>query len=77
MVVVFILSIAQFYEVLLRKIKTLKSEPRTLSSRTMKNYSKIGNRKGKPAYRTPAGFRYRKYVQVISIKNRQDFKKRS
>lgn len=30
----------------------------------MKNYAKVGNRKGKPAYRTPSSFRYRNIVRV-------------
>jgi len=34
----------------------------------MKNYSKIGNRKGNPAYRTPALFRYRQYLKVQKAK---------
>jgi hypothetical protein len=34
----------------------------------MKNYAKIGNRQGKPAYRTPATFRYRKYLKNVKIK---------
>jgi len=34
----------------------------------MKNYAKIGNRRGKPAYRTPASFRYRKYLKTAKSK---------
>ena len=30
----------------------------------MKNYAKVGTRKGKPAFRTPAMFRYKKYMQA-------------
>jgi hypothetical protein len=30
----------------------------------MKNYSKIGNRKGQPAYRTPSRFIYEKSLDV-------------
>ncbi len=29
----------------------------------MKNYSKVGNRKGKPAYRTPSRFIYKKSLE--------------
>lgn len=36
----------------------------------MKGYSKIGGHKGRTAYRTPATFRYRKYVTVSKIKSR-------
>ncbi len=34
----------------------------------MKNYAKVGNRKGKPAYRTPSFFRYRQYLKVRKAK---------
>ncbi|KKP64352.1 MAG: hypothetical protein UR62_C0014G0010 [Candidatus Nomurabacteria bacterium GW2011_GWF2_35_12] len=34
----------------------------------MKNYAKVGNRKGKPGYRTPSTFRARKNFQVGRIK---------
>jgi len=34
----------------------------------MKNYAKVGGRKGKPAYRTPSGFKARKYLRVKNIK---------
>jgi|GEM_PF-777355 len=39
----------------------------------MKNYSKVGKRTGRPAYRTPSSFRYKKYVQVraISLPNKK------
>jgi len=30
----------------------------------MKDHSKIGNRPGKPTYRTPALFRYRQYLKI-------------
>jgi len=30
----------------------------------MKNYAKIGNRRGKPAYRTPSSFRFRQVLNV-------------
>lgn len=43
----------------------------------MKNYAKVGNRKGLPAYRTPATFRYRKYLKLIKIKNQQNSKKKN
>ncbi len=34
----------------------------------MKNYAKVGNRKGRPAYRTPASFRYRQCLKVTKAK---------
>jgi hypothetical protein len=34
----------------------------------MKNYAKIGNRPGKPAYRTQAMFRIRNYLKVSKLK---------
>lgn len=36
----------------------------------MTNYSKVGNRNGKPAYRTPSSFRYRKYVKILKIRSK-------
>ena len=41
----------------------------------MKNYAKIGNRKGKPAYRTPAVFRFRQYLKISKIKIKSKTKK--
>lgn len=35
----------------------------------MKNYAKVGKRPGRPAYRTPATFRYQKCLQVNKIKS--------
>jgi hypothetical protein len=35
----------------------------------MKKHSKVGNRPGKPAYRTPALFRFRKYLKVQKVKS--------
>lgn len=35
----------------------------------MKTRSKIGNRKGNPAYRTPSVFRFQKNFQVLKVKN--------
>ncbi len=35
----------------------------------MKTRSKIGSRKGNPAYRTPSVFRYKKHLQTVSSKN--------
>jgi len=35
----------------------------------MKNYAKVGNRKGKPAYRTPSGYRYRQHLKTAKIKS--------
>ncbi|HEY4499049.1 MAG TPA: hypothetical protein VJH94_03225 [Candidatus Paceibacterota bacterium] len=35
----------------------------------MKNYTKVGNRQGRPAYRTSSVFRYKKYVSVVQIKS--------
>ena len=37
----------------------------------MKNRSKIGNRKGNPAYRTPSWFRVYKGVAKNILKNRK------
>ncbi|MBU3924365.1 hypothetical protein KJ854_00330 [Patescibacteria group bacterium] len=37
----------------------------------MTNYSKVGNRNGKPAYRTPSSFRYRKSVKNLKIRSKQ------
>ncbi len=34
----------------------------------MRNYAKVGGRKGRPAYRTPAMFRYKKHIQNIKLK---------
>jgi len=34
----------------------------------MKNYAKVGNRQGKPGYRTPSTFRARKNLQISKIK---------
>lgn len=39
----------------------------------MKNYSQVGNRPGKPAYRTPAVFRFKNYLKTV--KRRANFKK--
>lgn len=33
------------------------------------NYSKVGGKKGAPAYRTPSSFRYRKHLKVTKLKN--------
>jgi len=35
----------------------------------MKNYAKVGNRDGRPAYRTASVFRYKKYVTVAHSKS--------
>lgn len=37
----------------------------------MKNYAKVWGKKGKPAYRTPSSFRYRKFVKVSKIGRKQ------
>ncbi len=37
----------------------------------MANYSKVGNRAGKPAYRTPSSFRYRKYIKNLKIRSKR------
>jgi len=34
----------------------------------MRSYHKTGNKIGRPAYRTPAAFRYRKYLKNINNK---------
>jgi len=33
----------------------------------MKNYAKVGNRKGKPAYRTPSSFIYKKSFSHLKM----------
>lgn len=35
----------------------------------MKDYAKVGNKRGRPAYRTQATFRYRKYLSNIKTKS--------
>jgi hypothetical protein len=40
----------------------------------MKNYAKVGNKKGRPAFRTPATFRYRAYLKVAGTKNQNTVK---
>ncbi|HLN18588.1 MAG TPA: hypothetical protein VK255_00270 [Patescibacteria group bacterium] len=35
----------------------------------MRNYSKVGGKPGKPAYRTPSSFKYKKSLQNTSLKN--------
>ena len=30
----------------------------------MKNYAKVGNRRGKPAYRTPSSFRFKQVLKT-------------
>ena len=40
----------------------------------MKNYAKIGKRQGRPAYRTPSGFKYRKHLKTIKIKRKNKAK---
>lgn len=43
----------------------------------MKNYAKVGNKKGKPAYRTPSSFKIRQSIKISNLKNlRQKSKKR-
>jgi hypothetical protein len=37
----------------------------------MKNYAKVGKRQGKPAYRTPASFRYRQCLKTAKAKIRK------
>ena len=34
----------------------------------MKNYAKIGGRKGRPAYRTPSSFKHRKHERVSRMR---------
>ncbi len=34
-----------------------------------RNYAKIGNRKGLPAYRTPSSFRYKQCIKITRNKN--------
>ena len=33
----------------------------------MKNHHKVGNRTGRPTYRTPATFRYQKHLKNVSL----------
>ena len=40
----------------------------------MKNYAKVGNRQGKPGYRTPATFRIRKAMKVMRAKISMPYK---
>ena len=40
----------------------------------MRSYHKIGKQKDRPAYRTPAGFRYRKYLKIAKIKGKKSHK---
>jgi len=35
----------------------------------MKNHAKVGNREGRPGYRTPSPFRYKKYLAVNKQKS--------
>ncbi len=35
----------------------------------MKNYAKVGGRKGLPAYRTPSSFRFKQVWREIKIKD--------
>ncbi|MFH1192797.1 MAG: hypothetical protein V1656_00560 [Candidatus Jorgensenbacteria bacterium] len=37
----------------------------------MKQHSKVGNRPGRPTYRTPATFRYRHYKNVKTWKAKE------
>ncbi len=41
----------------------------------MKDYAKVGNRKGRPAYRTPSSFRYKQYLKVLNRKNKARVKR--
>ncbi len=41
----------------------------------MKKYDQLGNRLSKPAYRTPALFRYRQYLKVQKTKVSKNYKK--
>jgi len=36
----------------------------------MRNYAKVGGKIGKPGYRTPSGFRYRKYLKTQKKKRK-------
>ncbi|MBI2573782.1 MAG: hypothetical protein HYV78_00055 [Candidatus Wildermuthbacteria bacterium] len=35
----------------------------------MKNYAKVGGRKGKPAYRTPSVFSYQSHLKTLRDRN--------
>lgn len=41
----------------------------------MKNYAKVGNRRGKPAYRTPSQYRYRKLKEITKTKEAYTYKR--
>jgi hypothetical protein len=42
----------------------------------MRNYSKVGGKKGMPGYRTPSSFRYKKHIEISKGKNitKKEFK---
>jgi len=42
----------------------------------MRDYAKVGNKKGRPAYRAPATFRYRGYLKTAKLKGQVGAKKR-
>lgn len=42
----------------------------------MKNYAKVGNRPGKPAYRTASAFRNKKLAVLSRVKSRARFGRR-
>jgi len=35
----------------------------------MKDHTKVGKKKGRPTYRTPSSFRYKKNLEVKRMKN--------
>lgn len=37
----------------------------------MKNYAKVGNKKGKPAYRTPSSFKIRQSIKIANLKSQK------
>lgn len=40
----------------------------------MKNYAKVGGKKGRPAYRTPSSFRYRQVLKGLARGTKQRLK---
>jgi len=42
----------------------------------MKQHAKVGNRPGRPTYRTPAVFRYQQYLKTKSAKSKARFRQK-
>lgn len=43
----------------------------------MKNYSKVGKKSGRPAYRTPSSFRYKQFIKLSKIKRSKTLPKKN